>query len=192
MRKGMLIIDSIRNNQVVADIIARHQKYLPDDWKTLWVNDKRMVSTIAEYNMLLTTYEFWEACPFDKVLIIQHDSGLLREGIDDFLEWDYIGSPWKFQEHGGNGGLSLRSRDAMMKVIEKHLYKPILHGNEDVYFSNFMQSAGCKLAPREVCMKFSCESIYQLGTLGYHAINKHLNQSQIQNILNQYDYKAKV
>lgn len=194
MRKGMLIIDSLRSNQVIADIIARHQRYLPDDWRTMWVNDKTLVKTVMDYNLCLTNYDFWEACPFDKVLIIQHDSGLLREGIEDFLEWDYVGAPWKFQEHGGNGGLSLRSRDAMMRIIEKHPYKPIIHGNEDVYFSNFMNSSGCKLAPRDVCSKFSCESIYQLGTLGYHAIEKHLTQNQVHNVLNQYkhDYKAKV
>lgn len=194
MRKGVLIIDSIRNSQVIANVIAAHQKFLPEDWRVLWVNDKSLVSNISDYNMLLTTYEFWEALPFDKVLIIQHDSGLLREGIEKFLEWDYVGAPWGFQEYGGNGGLSLRSREAMMKVIEQFPYRPIVHGNEDVYFSNHLVKAGCKLAPREVCFEFSCESIYRLGSLGFHAIDKYLTPKQVKNVLNQYkhDYQIEV
>lgn len=146
------------------------------------------VTTFSEmdYNRLLASRFFWDQC-LGKVLIFQHDSRILREGVEEFIEWDYVGAPWQFQEHGGNGGLSLRSQTMMKKVINTVEYNPSRHGNEDVYFSNYIPHLGGKLAPREVCERFSCESIFKLGTLGVHAIEKYLTAEQVSQILTQYE-----
>lgn len=140
------------------------------------------------YNNLLTSAEFWEAIPYEKVLMFQHDSRLLRKGIEEFLEWDYVGSPWKFQRHGGNGGLSLRSKKAMLDIIKTIPYHGMqAQGNEDVFFCNvLLKHEKYKLAPRKVCELFSCESIMKLGTLGIHAVDKHLSKEECEEILNQY------
>lgn len=136
-----------------------------------------------EYNLILTSKTFWNILEhYQRVLIFQHDSKILREGIDEFLEFDYVGAPWKFQHKGGNGGLSLRNPRAMLKTIEKTEHRAI-HGNEDVYFSNNLQG---NLAPREVCERFSCETIFKLGTFGCHAIEKWLTPVQQEQILTQY------
>jgi len=75
---------------------------------------------------------------------------LLRTGIEEFYEWDYVGAPWKFQQHGGNGGLSLRNPKAMIEVIKRKPYKPE-YGNEDLYICNVLKEMPeFKLAPREV------------------------------------------
>lgn len=138
--------------------------------------------TDRTYNELLTSLEFWNCFKdYERVLIFQHDSGILREGIDEFMQWDYVGAPWRFQNHGGNGGLSLRNPKKMIEVINTRKYHSNL-GNEDVYFCNIMKD----IAPREVCIKFSVESIYMLGTLGYHAIDRYLTKEQVNYILNQY------
>lgn len=140
-----------------------------------------------EYNLTLTNYKFWELlCEYDRVLIFQHDSMILRDGIDEFLEWDYVGSPWKFQQHGGNGGLSLRNPRLMFDLCKGYEWNPTL-GNEDVFFCNLMrlQHIG-KLAPRGICQQFACESIFQLGALGYHAIDSYLTPEQCEQIRNQY------
>lgn len=139
------------------------------------------------YNNLLTSAEFWEAMPYDKVLIFQHDSRLLRKGIEEFLEWDYVGAPWTFSAHGGNGGLSLRRKEAMLVIIENEPYKGAsVDGNEDVYFCNWMKKLMMNLAPRNVCGHFSCEAIFKLGTLGFHAIDKYLSKEECEEIMNQY------
>jgi hypothetical protein len=148
------------------------------------------VSELAEarYNNLLTRFEFWNAIPYDKILIFQHDSRLLRKGIEEFLEWDYVGAPWLWQKNGGNGGLSLRSRKAMLDIIRAKPYNPATQGNEDVYFANAMyRNPDYKLAPRYVCEKFSCEAIFKLGTFGYHAIEKYMSKEQVAQIQNQYE-----
>lgn len=177
----------VENRFDVSEIIEGHKKFLPDDWVAIpW--HARGIKTISDYNKLLTSLTFWKTLIlYDRVLIFQHDSALLRKGIEEFLEYDYVGAPWKFQEHGGNGGLSIRNPHAMFACIHKQQWNPKL-GNEDVYFSNLLKDMPeFNLAPREVCSKFSCESIFQLGTIGVHAIDKYLTEEEVIQIKTQYE-----
>jgi hypothetical protein len=141
--------------------------------------------SIPDYNELLTSHAFWDKIDEENILIIQHDTNILRFGIEEFYQYDYVGAPWKFQQHGGNGGLSFRKKSTMLECIEKVPYNGT--DNEDVYFSNTLKLLGKNLAPREVCEKFSCETIFKLGTLGYHAIEKYLTSEQCEQIKNQYN-----
>lgn len=135
------------------------------------------------YTKLLTSPKFWELLAhYDRVLIFQADSMLLRTGIEEFLEWDYVGAPWTFQKHGGNGGLSLRNPSVMLSICRQNQWRS---GGEDIFFCNLMKNK-YKLAPREVCEKFSVESIFKLGTLGYHQIDPWLTKEQCDLIRNQY------
>jgi hypothetical protein len=176
----------VDNRDVDLDsIVKKHTKFLPKEWKTIIYRPYWIKST-NDYNKFITTIWFWEDLrEYERVLIIQHDSELLRFGIDEFLEYDYVGAPWTFQLKGGNGGLSLRNPKVMLKCLSKFPYS-LEYGNEDVYFSNTIEKVGGNLAPRDVCFNFSCETIYRLGTLGYHAIDKYMSKEQINNILNQY------
>lgn len=184
MKLGAVIVET-RPIPNLKEIIEGHTRFLPKHWG-LKVMNKVRVNSIGDYNRLLTSKDFWQRLPYDKVLIFQTDSMLLREGIEEFLEYDYVGAPWKFQEHGGNGGLSLRSKTAMLKCIVKQPWKSSL-GYEDVYFCNLLKGmTNLKLAPREVCEKFSCESIYAEGSLGYHAIQKYLTKEECDKIMTQY------
>lgn len=183
MKCGAVIID---NRPINLDWLVEFKTFLPKDWGYMCLKNHN-VRTLDDYNRMLTKKEIWEAIPFDNVLIFQQDARLLRTGIEEFLEWDYVGAPWRFQQHGGNGGLSIRSKEMMLKIIKEIPYQGAgVHGYEDVYFSNHMEKIGGKLAPREVCEKFSCESIFKLGTLGYHAIEKHLNHNEVKQIKTQY------
>jgi len=97
-----------------------------------------------------------------------------------------VGAPWPFQRHGGNGGLSLRNPIKMAEVCTTVEYKANNHGNEDVFFANHLGLIGGKLAPREICARFSTESIFRLGTFGCHAIDRYLSPEQCHQIRNQY------
>lgn len=182
MKYGACIID---NRPIDTDWLIKFKSFLPVDWDIMCFKN-HSVRTLNDYNTLMTSRTLWEAIPFDKVLIFQQDANLLREGIEDFLEYDYIGAPWKFQQHGGNGGLSWRSKEMMLKVIERYPYNVSAYGYEDVYFSNHIESVGGKLAPRDVCSKFSCESVFTLGSMGTHAIEKYLTPNEVKLIYSQY------
>lgn len=192
MKYGIVIVENRVNRDLVMEHAKKHQFMLMAgtgmDWGIATFNFTDL-KTLSDYNRLLTSKEFWQGIPFDKVLITQMDAEILRPGIEDFLEYDYVGAPWKFQQHGGNGGFSLRTKNSILDVIEYNPYKgESVHGYEDVYFSNVLKqfpSYG-KLAPREVCEKFSCESIFALGTLGIHAIDKYLKPDQCETIRKQY------
>ncbi len=170
---------------LVSNAIKNHLPFLPKDWRLHQISEP-WINSLEAYNKLMTSKSFWENFMYyDRVLIIQHDSALLRKGIEDFLQWDYIGAPWKFQDAGGNGGLSLRNPRAMFDICNKYVYDQSIDGYEDIWFSRFV-GQDWRLAPREECFKFSCETIYQEGTLGIHAIDKYLTTEQCQKLRNQY------
>ena len=186
----------------VEDCLDRHLKHLPADWVPVvvcsidnqdMIGHKKIVipritpkSYLHDYNFLFASVDFYDKLlEYDRILVCHQDSGLLRAGIEEFMEWDYVGAPWKFQTHGGNGGLSLRNPE-MMRYISLRFPYSRSQGNEDVYFSNIMHREQLgRLAPPEVCKRFSVEAIYQLGTLGYHNVAGHL-PGQAHEIYNQY------
>jgi hypothetical protein len=143
------------------------------------------VNDIRGYNKLLKSKNFWNKIKEENVLIFQEDSRLLREGIEEFYEYDYIGATWDFYPFVGNGGLSFRHKSAMLKVIE--ICNPENDINEDVYFAWGCNVLKLNLAPVHVANKFSCETKFHLGTLGYHAIEKYLPLEQVNEIKNQYE-----
>lgn len=159
-----------------------------DHIKTVrFVNMKLHAMTRREYNELLTSEAFWYGLRnYEKVLIFQTDSMLLKKGIEEFLEWDYVGAPWEWQEHGGNGGLSIRNPLTMRAVLVARKWNG---DNEDTFFSNTLDTYPYlgKMAPRKVCEKFSCETIFKLGTLGIHAIDKYMTKEEVNQIKTQYN-----
>lgn len=189
MSFGIVIVEN--RKELIQGIIDSHLPFLPND-TPIYIHSVPESSTIYGYNRILTNYEFWESLPFEKILICQHDSGLLRIGIEKFLNFDYVGSPFAFQYHGGNGGLSIRSKSIMKFICQS---TPVycgeqMHGNEDVFFSNIMHDKKMGvLAPKNICDEFSVESIFKLGTLGYHAIQKYHAPEKCEEILNQYKYE---
>jgi len=176
-------------------------KWLPD-WDHIavcsWKNERLLtghkiikeINSIYDYNILLTSLDFWEMfIQYDRVLICHPDSGILRNGIEEFLEWEYVGASWLFQNYGGNGGFSLRCPKKMLNICKRWEYNPS-QGNEDIFFSNIMHYQGGKLAPQEVCDQFAVENKFVLGSLGYHfGRDCILTDSQRHQIMNQYDRK---
>lgn len=205
------VIVETRTFPNMREIIEGHMNKLPKGWDLVvfhgetnqnkireaaegfknvcFVNMKVHAISIREYNQLLTSESFWyKLTQYERVLIFQTDSMLLRKGIEEFLSWDYVGAPWEWQWHGGNGGLSIRNPITMRAVIVAKKYNG---GNEDTYFSNTLNDNPHlgKLAPREVCEKFSVETIFKLGTLGMHAASRWMTKEQFTQIKTQYNDK---
>lgn len=179
MRNIAIMVDSRPTYKDIAEeIIKRHLKYLPK-WDSVFIDNFPDES----YNHLMTRKSFWEEyIDYNRILIIQHDSGILRFGIEEFMMYDYVGAPFKWLERGGNGGLSLRNPKAMIDVLNQHEWNSKLGYAEDWFYSKHVKN----IAPREVCFKFSVEAIFQLGSFGYHAIERYLPKEEVDLILNQY------
>lgn len=183
-------------------VITEHLYYLPKYTKLYVFSSERNrhlqemlncefinvdVNSIQDYNNLLMGKEFWNKIHEENILIFQEDSRLLREGIEEFFEYDYIGAAWNFPPYVGNGGLSLRKKTAMLKVLDTINVVPNM--NEDIYFSNGCRSLGLRLPPKDVAQRFSVETIFGLGSLGFHAIDKWLSPEQCKQIRKQYEQR---
>jgi len=185
-----VIVDN-RPGPKIDKVIAQHMQYL-EGWQVKAVNNIP-ISNSHDYNSILTSVDFWEPlCEFDRVLIFQHDSFILRDGIHEFLEYDYVGSPWlssapwaRTDRRGGNGGFSLRNPRKCLELIQVFPYTQS-QGNEDVYYVHNLEKVGANIAPHKVCKKFAVETDFQLNTFGYHNIDNYLTQSQCHQIRNQY------
>lgn len=188
----------------LKDVIENHLKFLPEYTKLYVFGSKDVDLLLSQsdfkyefhdiggklsewgYNLLLTSKQFWESINEENILIFQHDSEILRPGIEEFYDFSYVGAPWKFCSHGGNGGLSFRKRSKMIRMIEtNNPYDQAKNGNEDIWFSNIIPETRSK-SNRDACKKFSCETIFQPGTFGCHAIDKHLSKEQCEQIRKQY------
>lgn len=135
-----------------------------------------------QYNHLLTSVNFWQRLPYENVLIFQTDSELLKEGVERFIGFDFIGAPDIRKECRGmmNGGLSLRNVKKCMEVCDRFHYDNMQ--NEDWYFCRHLKN----LPSFEVAEKFSIETYFKLGSLGTHAIDKWMSPEQCNEIRTQY------
>jgi hypothetical protein len=150
------------------------------------------ISNGSDYNRILTHREFWDSLPYDKVLIFQHDSMILRPLEKEFMDYSYVGAPWKADANwnttdrrGGNGGISLRDVKEHVKLLSTMSYNESKDGNEDVWYSHNLPN----VAPYEICVKFGVETEFKLDTCTYHAIESHLTPDQCNQIKNQYETK---
>lgn len=131
--------------------------------------------SVPEYNTLLMMEMFWNWIDADNILIFQTDSYLRKFGIENFLNYDYIGAPWSHElKHyqAGNGGLSLRKKAKILQAIRSH--KVNLGSGEDGYFQEALYKTGAKLPLRKDGMKFSVETIYYNDPIGVHAYWKYI------------------
>jgi len=131
--------------------------------------------TIREYSDFLKTSDFWNLLIGEKILIYQEDSFIFNDNIIEFIEYDYIGAPWLepvLPIRVGNGGLSLRTKQTMLDIIEtvsndKNLSNEVI--SEDVFFSKYMQKYKIgKVADEETACRFSSELIYSKNSFGGH------------------------
>jgi hypothetical protein len=138
--------------------------------------------TIDMYNMMFCTPKFWSdllSMKCKHALIFQNDTLLLKDNIDDFLEYDYVGAPWFVKFYGilevGNGGLSLRNVQKMIDITSQcPRYIPSEKGgtmyldHEDIYFAFWCLMKNYKIPTPKKAKEFSVETVYYNDTCGLH------------------------
>ena len=191
MDNAAVIIDN-RPSKELSKIIDAHMAFLPN-WDLKHFSDVK-INSAHDYNMILTDYWFWyNLKEYDKVLIFQHDSMILRAFDEEMYNYSYVGGPWKADapwarkdRAGGNGGISLRDVKDHIELLDNVNYRPQRHGNEDVFFTHHLPN----VAPYEICSKFGVETEFKLGTCTYHAIDKYMSTEQVHEIKTQYEYQS--
>lgn len=156
---------------------------------------------IEEYNKLLLSTEFYHSIDAQKILVFQTDSLIRKKGIESYLQYDYVGAP--FHHHMrhrnpiiidneyivpvGNGGISLRTKDVMIRLLETYLPKFTtlcsqgkIGSNEDLFFMYAMHvDEDVHKCPLDVAITFSVESLFYLDPLCWHKPYAAFGDSEI-------------
>ena len=142
-----IIMSHIKPDNITEGIIFEQIEQLTHDSYSPFVLSK------------LSSYVDTEYC-----LLINDDGFIINSDLwdDQFLDYDYIGAPWK--DYGqlnrvGNGGFSLRSKK-LIDLCTNINALPGEHEDGAICLRNkyALEQHGCKFAPVEVAMKFSLES----------------------------------
>ena len=157
---------------------------------------------IEHYNMMIKNERTWEdllALGYQKCLIVQDDSMILRKGMEErFMRYDFVGPPWRMDEGNkplvhyvgsnfvGNGGLSLRTIEKMAQICRTYrAEKNILFNGtlqtipEDVYFSMMCRNCQASIPSYEEASLFAMEQVYNKNALGVHKFWVYLKQDLV-------------
>jgi hypothetical protein len=182
---GTAVIVEPRNHKALSFVLTNMHNNLPKNWNIIWchtdITDTKTIlekvkiprlstlllkhkgnMNIGDYNNLLCSEEFWNYFNKENILIFQTDSIIISESpfdLREYLDFDYIGSPWPFIDmfqYCGNGGLSFRKKSAMLKVIKTLGPNPGMP--EDVFMSTNARHV-IKVAPRYIAQRFGKELV---------------------------------
>lgn len=171
--------------------------------------------SMPAYNTMLCSPEFWElvreSLPEDvtHVLMVQDDGGMFREiprqALETYLQYDYVGAPWdeRNPQHlkslcpslVGNGGVSLRSVEACLRVTRDpdaretrgRLLFDKFDMPEDAFFASAMHGrSDCRVAPRGLALEFSSEQVLTEGSYCLHKVWLYADQKKTTKFLSGY------
>lgn len=148
--------------------------------KVILTNLYKKNLTINDYNLLLTSKEFYNKIVGENILIFQMDTCLCSNSkykLEDFLNYDYVGAPWidkKFINKIGNGGLSFRKKSKILEHIDTYYYDPKKEP-EDKYFS---KSNILKFPSLEKASYFATEHLFNPYSIGLHKPYELLNNEK--------------
>jgi hypothetical protein len=176
-----------------------------EDWIELRELNVDNFSTPTLYSDFMKSKELWECLNGKFILTIQPDTWILNKAphnIDYFIALDksFIGGNiqyiwWEFEReklsfdfNNFNGGLSLRKREDMIRVIESFPPLPTEYPSkymatdaEDVYFSIGCHKLGFTLGDDENSSHFAVHSIYKDSCFGFHFPSSQIEFQVIRN-----------
>ncbi|KAJ5054900.1 uncharacterized protein L3040_001162 [Drepanopeziza brunnea f. sp. 'multigermtubi'] len=157
-------------------------------------------------NAFMTNSWLWtNLAPYEHILIFQSDSMLCANAarsVEDFFEYDLVGAPIAADRGSGyNGGLSLRKRSTILRVLDRFVWEEEKHKGaanenrfEDQYYYNRMKAlqdeeaaedidpkseGAINLPTMEVARTFSVETIDYPHPLGVHQVHRWLKKQMV-------------
>jgi hypothetical protein len=148
--------------------------------------------TILQYNILLTSLNFWHKINGENILIFQTDSCLVRH-IDTFdftpyLSYGFIGAPCKTRyPFYQNGGFSIRKKSLMIKAINNNnkYNNRLVTINEDKFFTVICKNI-VNPSPHSLGVLFSVEQDYNENPLGLHKAWKYISKENWVTLKNKF------
>ena len=210
-----IIVES-RLHPALELVMCNFERNLPQDWKFLIIHsqsNKELIEKILRknslqrhqtilypehithhiYNQMFFEKSFYGQIDTEHFLIFQPDT-LLRDNyskqkINEYLQYDYVGAPWRHTHNVGNGGLSLRKKSKMLEVLKtaKKEKKDYRLQMEDQIFSNFFNlNVDIKKPSFEEAKNFSVETCFSENSLGLHKAWLYMDKDQMSLLHKQY------
>lgn len=156
-----------------APEFPRALRHLPVEYRYFKAN-------YEEWNRFMVK-ELWKYIPSGHCLFIHHDGYVLnpRAWRDVFIDYDYIGAPWWYNDgfNVGNGGFSFRSKKFLevSKEFNWEKYAPEDHRLIRMN-GHIMQEKGVKFCPEILASKFALEGNRKWGKVwngqfGFHNLS---------------------
>ena len=187
MKAIRAILKSVEQIEFKEVLFLTDKSFSNPNFKTVII-DK--IESKEEYSKFMIT-ELGKYIETSHCLVIQYDGYVINPNLwtDEFLKYDYIGSPWWYDsDNVGNGGFSLRSKK-LLEVLEYYIEEGIIdlndiktyHPEDDricrEYGSMLKHDAGINFAPEHIAAKFSFEpnnkyKEFKNNTFGFHGIGQ--------------------
>lgn len=171
-RWKLIVIHGTDNAQFVRNALASLHGVIYYNLNQARLND-------SSYNSLMknpSTWKYIHSCSVEKALVFQIDSLLLQRNYQPFLQWDYIGAPWKVTNNAyvgineagvsiptlsrefrvGNGGLSIRDVGAMLSIARMNVTSAS-DEQEDLFYVRNLHKNGYQVASLHAASRFALE-----------------------------------
>lgn len=185
----ILILHGNLNKEYIENIINTSLKKYRNRISLQSLNKDNI--TIDEYNVILTSKDFYNKIPTETFLIFQTDTLINprnKDNINKFLNYDYVGAPWCMNREAGevgNGGLSLRKKSKMLEILHNTNYN--LKTPENIFLSvNASKKISIKKPSKEEAELFSSETIWNPKSFGVHAPWKYTYITNLDIILKDF------
>lgn len=190
---GLQIYASKTNYTYATDIV--------NGWGAVYMHELNVTDLdLASYNHFKKSRRFWSSVKGKHQLCFEVDSLLRRREVGAYLEYDYIGAPWREDLsvakdiRVGNSGMSLRQRWAMLDVIENCNTQPGVIPLEDVFFSVHLSRRPdrYKMPGFDIAKRFSVESVFEPDPVAIHKPWEYLSNEEVRSLLETIDYGTPV
>ena len=156
------------------------KEILGNSWRNVGViprGTKGQIMAITDYNLMLTSLEFWKNFNSQFVLITHIDSVIFKPADDWAFEYDLVGAPWRWNAVG-NGGYTLRNVSVMKSTVQQFNYSHEFSNSkqpEDVWFHDHLK----KLPSVDLAMEFAVEEVINTNNIvptGGHQLFKFVKE----------------
>ena len=138
--------------------------------------------TYWDYSYLKKSVTFWNKVKGKKQLFFQTDSILRKTNINEFLQYDLVGAPWKWniENKVGNSGICIMDKEKSKYICEKYYDD---NDADDIFFANNFIKENYNVANVEQAKEFSVETIYYEDPLAIHKPWLWLENNLVENLL---------
>jgi len=193
-RWNFIIFSTNNNNNFLIDLI--NNKFYKEKSRTKIINLNTDNLNYDNYSKILIDKRLYDYIPTEYFLIFQLDSLLSETRYNDiynYMNHDYIGALCTYNNDAYNytvgcGGLSIRKKSKMLKIInDTNYHNQNNHQPEDVFFFNY---PNIRKASIKEANDFCSGMIFSENPVGMHQTFRYISEEEL-NILEKHFPKIK-